>query len=263
MKIVGIDFSTDPKKCGIAFGEVKDQVCTLKEAFCLNDEELIVKKIQEFIKSNSALIAIDAPLGWPASMGKILCDHTAGEKISTEADKLFSRITDRFVRKKTGKKPLDVGADKIARTAHGALNFIHEIYHNISLAGKPGYFDDKTYAIEVYPAVTLIQHKILKVGSMAAKSKFPSYKGKEEANKKERKRIIDKLTYAYSDVVFDCWQEGNEVCNDHILDAVICVLAGFDFLKSDVYHLKNLTVGNLNTIKKEGWIWFKKNKSIA
>lgn len=262
MKIVGIDFSTDPKKCGIAFGETENGRSHILTAGCLKDKNFSIEKIQEFIKSNSALIAIDAPLGWPASMGPALSAHTAGKKISTETNQLFSRFTDQFVKEKTGKKPLDVGADKIARTAHGALKFIHEIYPHISLAEKPGYFDDKTYAIEVYPAVTLIQHNILKVGSMAAKSKFPSYKGKEETNKKERKRIIDELRSVYSDVVFDCWKEGNEVCNDHILDAVVSVLAGFDFLKEDVYCIENHTE-KIDIIKKEGWICFKKNKSIA
>ena len=68
-----------------------------------------------------ALLAIDTPLGWPVRLGCALTNHRAGEPIAADADRLFRRDTDRFIKLKLGKTPLDVGADQIARTAHTAL----------------------------------------------------------------------------------------------------------------------------------------------
>ena len=41
--------------------------------------------------------------------------------------------------------------------------------------------------------------------------------------------------------------------SDHILDAILCVLAAADFVRGDVIMPKNEAQA-----KQEGWIWFKK-----
>jgi hypothetical protein len=63
------------------------------------------------------LDAIDAPLGWPKPLAETLIDHRAGMPIETPANAMFRRTTDLFIQRKLKKTPLDVGADRIARTA--------------------------------------------------------------------------------------------------------------------------------------------------
>src|SRR5437016_7332440 len=40
---------------------------------------------------------------------------------------MFRRVTDDVIYERLGKRPLDVGADRIARTAHAALRFLEEL----------------------------------------------------------------------------------------------------------------------------------------
>jgi hypothetical protein len=45
------------------------------------------------------LLAIDAPLGWPAAMGPTLSTHSAGDEITVAPNTMFRRATDRFFSK--------------------------------------------------------------------------------------------------------------------------------------------------------------------
>ena len=104
---------------------------------------------------NPTLLAIDSPLGWPVAMHLALCGHRAGEKITASPDKVFQRATDEFIKDKFGKKPLEVGANLIARTAHAACELLGE--RKIPVRLKPGILK-RLSAIEVYPAATLLAH---------------------------------------------------------------------------------------------------------
>ena len=93
-----------------------------------NSVDSVAGTISEWITENQPnLIAMDAPLGWPALLGGCLHSHKAGEHVAIESDMLFSRITDKIVREKTGKKPLEIGADKIARAARSALSLSNNL----------------------------------------------------------------------------------------------------------------------------------------
>ena len=117
--------------------------------------EIIKSWIQE---DDKVIFAIDAPLGWPENLGTSLYYHFAGQELSVEANLLFHRETDRFIKKSLGKQPLDVGADRIARTAHAALKIIGEVQlainSKIEMAWNPEKLN-KISVIEVYPAATL------------------------------------------------------------------------------------------------------------
>lgn len=60
-------------------------------------------------------------------MGQALNYHYAAEGVSIGPNDLFRRETYRFIKRNVGKQPLDVGADRIARTAHAALKVIEEL----------------------------------------------------------------------------------------------------------------------------------------
>jgi hypothetical protein len=73
-----------------------------------------------------------------------------------------SRRTDASIKEKLGRQSLDVGADRIARTAHSALKILHQLSKRLStqipLAWHPRI--SGIAAIEVYPAATLAAYGI-------------------------------------------------------------------------------------------------------
>jgi hypothetical protein len=103
----------------------------------------------------------------------------------------------------------------------------------ITLAWTPGQLN-QTSAIEVYPAATLLAHEM----------HVPGYKQKE--NIQARRAIITHLR-AFMDISIDTTRIEQ---NDDALDAVLCVLAGVDFLEGKVFQPRDL-----GTARKEGWIW--------
>jgi len=243
MLIAGIDCATNPKKIGLARGQVVGDRCSLVSVHREGSLDLIVDRVVSWISdSSSCLIAIDAPLGWPHHLGRALVAHAAGDEVSVDANLLFRRETDRSIKARIGKQPLDVGADRIARTAHAALYLIGRLRAatglEIPLAWalqNPG-----TAAIEVYPAATLVAH-----GLRASR-----YKKSEQ--RVERKEIIRGLTDRLE------VSEGIDEmeANDDVLDAAVCVLAGFDFLQGEA-----MPPADLELAQSEGWIWVRDKPS--
>ena len=235
MKIIGIDFATQPNKTGLALAEWDGTDCKFLEATAGSRTLHPVDITSHWLDDQPTLIAIDAPLGWPTHLGNGLSIHRAGEAIALTPNHFFSRETDRFVYNNIGKKPLDVGAARIARTAHAALKFIGDL-RNTTKSEIPLAWDPKiqqTSVIEVYPAATLIAHQIRSSG----------YKEKSQVT--ERKEIIDKLKKQLILLEISTLE-----VNADVLDAVVCILAGVDFLNSNVFFPDDHEVA-----KKEGWIW--------
>ena len=195
--------------------------------------ELIARWIPE---GGPTLLSVDAPLGWPVKLGEALLHHWAGMPINESPNELFRRTTDRVVKQEIGRQPLDVGADRIARTAHAALQLLQELREitgrSISLAWSPAI--EGISVIEVYPAATLTAYGIQASG----------YKKRSQAA--SRRRILDSLGKhlalpSDTSVI---------VSNADVLDAVICILAAVDFLLG-----KAIEPTNRELAEKEGWIW--------
>jgi predicted RNase H-like nuclease len=185
----------------------------------------------------SVLIAIDAPLGWPRSMGEALATHRAGEEVMVAPNDLFRRATDRHIQRRLGKTPLDVGADRIARTAHAALRLLGSLrarlVDEIPLAWDPRSRGRMT-AIEVYPAATLVSHGIRSKGY------------KKSVHLAERREIVSALSQS---LVLEMDSAVLET-NADALDAVVCVLAAKDFLEGYAH-----PPDDPETAGVEGWIW--------
>ena len=244
--LIGIDCATQVKHIGIALGFFKNGKAQVDEVINVPSRTSIVDTITKWISLTPAtLFSIDAPLGWPKHLGEILHFHEAGQQIIIEPKQLFRRETDLFIKREIEKQPLDVGADKIARTAHATLRLLGEIRERIGepipLVWEPGILSG-VYAIEVYPAATLKAYGIKDTG----------YKGIVGLD--ERKQMLKQLR-EYIELPFDISLMEN---NDDAFDAAICILAGADFLRGDVYEPTDLELA-----KKEGWIWVKKHIQIA
>jgi len=186
-----------------------------------------------------ALLAVDAPLGWPAELGAALVQHYAGEALSVPPARMFRRATDRFVHERLHKKPLDVGADKIAHTAWAALRLVDQLRgsmgHDLPLAWSAA-TPTLPAVIEVYPAATLVSHGLPST----------SYKAPHSGARTAIQQFISRRFTSTRDV--DALSIG-----EHALDAVLCVVTGLDFLAGDCYEPEEVSVA-----RREGWIWVKR-----
>ncbi len=238
--IIGIDVATAHSKVGLALAiyEDRDRATLLKVRQC-GKGAAPAETITDWIKGQTGriLLALDAPLGWPEAMGEQLSRHFAGIALSEkDPDQLFRRKTDRFIKQKIEKTPLDVGADRIARTAHAALALLGDLWKSlekdIPLAWSPDFTD--IAAIEVYPAATL---KALGIRSSG-------YKAKDQ--EAERKEILSGLSG-----MVDIQGYGPDLAkNPDVLDAVVCVIAGMDFIAGRVMQPEDGP-----RAEREGWIW--------
>ena len=118
LQILGIDAAVDPRETGLAMAGLGGDGWTLHAVTTgIRDTDMADQAISLLNPECPVLVAIDAPLGWPAAFAKSLQGHRAGDALSASKEALFSRETDRLVRARTGLTPLSVSADRIARTA--------------------------------------------------------------------------------------------------------------------------------------------------
>jgi predicted nuclease with RNAse H fold len=244
IRVIGVDCATEPQNVGISIGCYRNGKIELHESMlgnkCKSVAETIYSNIGNFSK---VLIAIDAPLGWPENLGYCISKHLAGSALNIDSNLLFRRETDRFVKKITGKQSLDVGADRIARTAHAAMSILDQLRQltgeNINLAWNPTNLSGVS-VIEVYPAVTMNRYGITNTG----------YKDKDKTQ--IRKNIIAKLCNLIN--IPD--NTSILTSNADALDSAVCMLSAKDFIERNVYFPYDQDLA-----KKEGWIWVR-NESM-
>ena len=259
VRVIGIDCATDPRKVGLAWGDYSTvapgqgivAVAGVRTGSPQRRDsgwtEIVEAVTQCARDSGPVLLALDAPLGWPEAMGASLFEHSAGAPLTTEPDYMFQRQTDRLLTEELGKKPLEVGANLIARTAHSALLRLNQIREKLGnpmpLAWDRAHIV-ASQVIEVYPAATLLAHGLSDAG----------YKGSKKKHCRQRGRLVaqlaknDRLSGISGDVSIQM------EATDHALDAVVCCLAGADFLCGDVIRPEP---DHLPAAEKEGWIWVK------
>jgi len=241
INIIGIDCAVNPKHVGIAFGRFSDGHTVVEriEQGSRNEEPADIVAAWMKGQDDPTLLALDAPLGWPSALAEELPVHAAGRKFTSSANSLFRRSTDMFIKEKIGKQSLDVGADRIARTAYSALDLLNRLSHmlgrDIKLAWEPTI--NGICVIEVYPVATLIAHGIDTRG-------YKSTWGKEE-----RQRVIADLR---SRLTVQTKIPDIEKRSDSV-DAIACVLAGQDFLSGLAF-----TPSDDTPVEREGWIWVRR-----
>lgn len=240
--IIGIDCATENIKVGLALASMDDsrpKVLEAKTGHGLKSIDELASSIANWIpKTGPTLLALDAPLGWPTRLGETLVHHSAGMPLGAEADQLFSRYTDHFVHTMIDKKPLEVGANLIARAAHATLALLPAISTQskqpVKLAWIPS-IQPGISAIEVYPAATLKAHTL------------PSEKYKN------RKKVLEngqEILVGLGERLVLPEDTSLLMSDADALDAVVCVLAAADFLSG-----KTLAPPDKKLAQKEGWIW--------
>ncbi len=239
--IIGIDAATQPKKIGLARGHLEHGDLIITDVVLGSEVESVVETTASWTGDSSTLLAIDAPLGWPAPLGRGLHGHRAGQVLDGEGHDLFRRVTDRFVHQRLGKLPLEVGADRIARTAHAALRLLGEVRSRAGLEIPLAWSPDVAgvAAVEVYPAATLLSRRATATG----------YKGDGESARDYRQTILSALRSDWTLQVDPDLLAGS----DDRLDAAVCVLAGADFLRGQSVAPDS---AQREAAEVEGWIWF-------
>ena len=231
-----------------------------------------------------AIVGLDAPLGWPAAMGRVLSGHRAGEAVGLPANDLFRRHTDRVVREHIGKQPLDVGADRIARTAVAALDLLAELRRltgralPVATRGTPPapWAQPTTAApptppgprppcdatgaaeapltpdaaLEVYPAGRLI--------ALRGEGYRRGYRGSGQAAEDIRRAMLRDLE---AEIRYEADAEP-AVEDVDLLDAIICVCAVVDVLRGQCTPPEALGLP-LDEIDREGWIWLPLGPSLG
>lgn len=225
--LLGIDCATKPRKTGLALGELRGGVVHILRCATGTRVETPAMIAANWLNEyDEALIALDAPLGWPQKLGVCLSAHRAGLPIQVEANQLFRRTTDVAIKHRLRKQPLEVGANLIARTAVAALTLLDQIRRStkrpIPLAWTPKE-TERWRAIEVYPAATRIGHEAPDVGG--------SLEGLNELL--DCSAVLPELTHSKDTV-----------------DAAVCTLAAADFLLG-----RAIPPVDLHAASIEGWIW--------
>ena len=236
MQIIGIDCAAQPTNVGYAYYEGG---AIMANGSGGADPAVDIVELVDW--ASPILIAMDAPLGWPLPMSMELGDHRPGELIETPPNELFRRRTDRVVHDALRKPPLEVGADRIARTAHAALRLLQAIRER-SGQRLPVLLDPWTSngsgVVEVYPAATL----------KARGYPFQGYKKPTSEHRAKRREILRCME---GTLFVPNWDVPLE--SDHALDAIICVLAAVDFMNGEC-----IAPGEQDQARtKEGWIWFR------
>ena len=111
IQIIGVDCATVAAKVGLARGTYDGERPILHEATPCTMNRGVSGGVADWIRSwnGPTLIALDAPLGWPAQFGGALVTHRAGAALTVPANKCFRRTTDEHVRTTVGKTPWMLG----------------------------------------------------------------------------------------------------------------------------------------------------------
>jgi predicted RNase H-like nuclease len=239
--VVGVDCATQEERMGLSHGVVhEDGTLELLRVTLGTAGASAADTIASWISgAQRYVVALDAPLGWPQGLSTSLYEHRAGQPIETEPDAMFRRYTDRVVHAELGKLPLEVGADRIARTARAALHLLEDVRRlatvPVPLAWTPG---SSSGAIEVYPAATLRSRSISSSG----------YKGDAASARKARAAILERLSGSLkTELTPELLVE-----DDDLLDAALCAVAAADFARGEAVPPEDRPLA-----EREGWIWFR------
>lgn len=247
--LIGIDCAVEAKNVGIAIGTLRGKRAEITELHHPQTAAELLRVISDRIRgAKVALLAFDAPLGWPTRLSTELSSHNAGEAVGTGAHEMFRRVTDNVIHGELGKRSLDVGANLIARTAHAALQLLTVVRErtgrSIPLAWNAG-APSAVSAIEVYPAASVISRGWTTTGYKSRKKEEPGQPGALVA----RRALVQQIR---GEVEMKSDLAKQMATTDHLIDAALCVLAAADFARGDVMPP---ATDQKQVALQEGWIW--------
>jgi hypothetical protein len=221
-------------------------------------------------------------------MAETLAKHRSGEMLGDPApsgsdgeltaDRLFRRETDAVVRRLVARQTLDVGADRIARTAFRALQVLSTLRRTTGRSLPTAVLGSQLIsflqsAVETGPRADAARRDVVleayPAGWLAATGRSrPGYRSDAAL----RRALFRELWQYRSDIRETdshetdtdepdvgfpsrlAWEEA--VCrNGHVFDAVLCVLIAGDYVAGRCVAPESVGV-DAETATREGWIWF-------
>jgi hypothetical protein len=182
----------------------------------VNEQPQLSSRAGYAIRKILVLIAIEAPLGWPKQLAETLINHSAGMPIETPANAMFRRTTDVFISTEAQKDSARCRRGPNRSHRLRSIGHCRQSSRGTWNANSAGVGADvsRVAAIEVYPAATLVAHRIRSTGY------------KKPGRTEERHQIVEALhaRLTIGESVPDLTQSAD------LVDAAVCVLAGADFL---------------------------------
>lgn len=229
---VGIDLASSDRNtaaCAITWGHDRPRL-TLLQGRDVTDDRIVT------LARGAQVIGIDAPFGWPEAFTAATASYAAGAAWPRKKpDGLWLRLTDERAWVATGKLPLSVSSDRIARAAERAARLLTLLGTGDQAARRDG----SDNVIEVYPAGALRCWGIATAGY------------KQPAGYPEREDIVTTIEEALALEVPDEARPAL-VATDHAVDALVAAIVARAF---QVKQVLMPTTDEVDAARKEGWLY--------
>ena len=232
----GIDLAADPRRTGLAVLREEDHVVRIDDVHVGASDDDVLAAILPASKAG-----VDVPFGWPRRFVDLVAGHQAGD-LESPADTgpdwrraVLFRETDLEVRRRVGKTPLSVAADKIA---YPAIRWA-AIAARLREQDIPTPLDGSGVACEVYP------------GAALAAWGFGGQRYKKTAGTLVRGQLVEALSARWP---WLDWAGHEDVCaaSDDALDAVIAAVVAREVLFDRAIAPRAELAA---AAADEGWIW--------
>ena len=234
--VAGIDLAADPRRTGLAVLREEDHVVRIDDVHVGASDDDVLAAIIPASKAG-----VDVPFGWPRRFVDLVAGHQAGD-LESPADTgpdwrraVLFRETDLEVRRRVGKTPLSVAADKIA---YPAIRWA-AIAARLREQDIPTPLDGSGVACEVYP------------GAALAAWGFGAQRYKKAAGALVRGELVEALSARWP---WLDWAGHEGVCagSDDALDAVIAAVVAREVLLGRAISPRAELAA---AAADEGWIW--------
>lgn len=226
MKLVGIDFATDPRGCGICILEDNTVVHVGHGSTSVEHPLWLVDHC-----AGATVVAVDVPFGWPIAFAKALSGYHMGDALDLPREQYRLRTTDLWIRESVPPlQPLSVSTDKLGSTAIVGTNLLHALsnegFHLSPRSAAPA------AVVEVYPAASLrvwgLPHRNI-----------------------EAPAVLETLRGAFGLSIGNSHQQAL-LRSRHCLDALISALTAKEYADGNT----SLPPENISdeTLRTEGWI---------
>lgn len=235
MRTLGIDLASQPERTAMATVEWSPAGATVVDVRTTVTDDMILAALRTADRAG-----IDGPFGWPDAFVDAVSAHHVRDSASENAvfdepgvTRFVRRMTDEWVRARTGLIPLSVSADRIAYVALRAVRLLARV-------DGPGFDAGRVNgtAVEAYPAAAL------KVWGLS----HNRYKGK--SNYEVLARLIDNLC---SEAPWLDFGPHRALCatSDDAFDAVITAMIA----RAAALGMTELPdAARLPVAEREGWI---------
>ncbi|MDQ4062570.1 MAG: DUF429 domain-containing protein [Actinomycetota bacterium] len=227
MKLVGIDFSTTPRACGICVLEGGAITHVGRGNNAAEHPDWLVGHCAE-----ATVVAVDVPFGWPRPFMEALSCYRIGDALDLPREQYRLRATDFWIKENIPPlQPLSVSTDKLGSTAIVGTKLLHAV-GNEGFRLSPRSAARSATVVEVYPAASLRAWGL-------------------PHNNIETPIVLEALREAFELTIGDT-DQNNLLQSRHCLDALVSALTAKEYADGNTFYPPEYIPDE--TIEVEGWI---------